>query len=91
MTKLEHKCPGALTKNKAEDEIEINVDAIDNRSFHEVHRFVRECVPDSGKKNAKKKTKQEAAPASAAAATAAADEGGGGDGAPEAKRAKTEA
>lgn len=52
--KLEVKCPQSIDKQQAEDEIEINIDAIDPRTFHELDRFVKGCLP-AGKQAKKKK------------------------------------
>jgi len=50
--KLDAKCPDAIDKSTSEDEIEINIDAIDPRTFHDLDRYVRSClsVPAGGKK-----------------------------------------
>ena len=45
---LEHKCPSALLRRDAEEEIQVNIDAIDPRVFHEVFTFVQNCLPDGG-------------------------------------------
>ena len=36
--KLDAKCPGAIQKATNDDEIEINIDAIDPRTFHDLDR-----------------------------------------------------
>jgi len=56
ITDLDNKCPKALKKNSAEDEVEINVDNISPPVFHEVMEFVKNCNGESGrkKKTAKK-------------------------------------
>lgn len=43
ITDLETKCPKALIKNSAEDEVEINVDNITPLAFREVVDFVNSC------------------------------------------------
>lgn len=52
ITDLDNKCPSALVKNSAEDEVEINVDSINPKVFVEVMKFVKESsgVGDGGKK-----------------------------------------
>mmetsp|Transcript_19988 Transcript_19988/g.41027 ORF Transcript_19988/g.41027 Transcript_19988/m.41027 type:complete len:221 (-) Transcript_19988:176-838(-) len=57
VTKLDQSCPHALDKKQdGKDEIEINIDAIDNRTFHIIDRLVKSYLPDVMKK-AKKATK----------------------------------
>ena len=53
--KLEVRCPQAIDKQQAEDEIEINIDAIEPRTFHEIDRFVTGCLP-ANKQSKKKKS-----------------------------------
>ncbi len=43
ITDLEAKCPKALVKNAAEDEVEINVDNITAVTFKEVMEYVNSC------------------------------------------------
>lgn len=43
ITDLESKCPKALVKNSAEDEVEINVDNITPVAFREVVDYVNSC------------------------------------------------
>lgn len=50
ITDLDQKCPKALKKNSAEDEVEINVDFISPAVFHEVMQFVKNCGGESGRK-----------------------------------------
>ena len=45
---LDAKCPSALTKNSAEDEVEINVDHISPGIFHELMWFVKGCANSGG-------------------------------------------
>lgn len=52
ITDLDAKCPAALTKNSAEDEVEINVDLISPKVFVEVMGFVKKS---SGAGDGKKK------------------------------------
>uniref|UniRef100_A0A7S0GJY7 Bromo domain-containing protein n=1 Tax=Proboscia inermis TaxID=420281 RepID=A0A7S0GJY7_9STRA len=53
---LDEKCPAALTKNEAEDEVEINVDNISPSVFHdEVVSYVRSCQGEAGSVGRKKK------------------------------------
>mmetsp|Transcript_1305 Transcript_1305/g.3920 ORF Transcript_1305/g.3920 Transcript_1305/m.3920 type:complete len:207 (+) Transcript_1305:229-849(+) len=58
--KLDAKCPDAIDKSTADDEIEINIDAIDPRTFHDLDRYVRQCLAQS---NPKKKKAGAASPA----------------------------
>jgi len=50
ITDLETKCPKALIKNSAEDEVEINVDTISAAAFREVEQYVTSCGASTGKK-----------------------------------------
>jgi len=52
---LDSKCPTALTKNSAEDEVEINVDHISPTVFHELMQFVKGCAETGGGGGRKKK------------------------------------
>lgn len=45
---LDVKCPKALIKNSAEDEVEINVDLISPAAFAEVRDYVNEKVAEMG-------------------------------------------
>ena len=45
---LENKCPKALVKNAAEDEVEINVDNISAVAFKEVVDYVNSCCATAG-------------------------------------------
>lgn len=57
ITDLETKCPKAVVKNSAEDEVEINVDSITAVAFREVQQYVNSCGAGSGagkKKSAKR-------------------------------------
>ena len=57
ITDLEAKCPKALIKNSAEDEVEINVDNISPVAFKEAVDYVSGCSGGAGgkkKKNAKR-------------------------------------
>jgi|EP00979_Chaetoceros_neogracilis_P015450 hypothetical protein len=48
---LDNICPAAITKNSAEDQVEINVDNISPAAFKKVMQFVTSCVGDgSGRK-----------------------------------------
>ena len=49
--KLDAKCPDAIDKSTSDDEIEINIDAIDPRTFHDLDRYVRQCLDQSHPKN----------------------------------------
>lgn len=55
ITELDTKCPAALSKNNAEDEIEINVDNITPIVFHEVKGFVTSCSGSAPNGDGKKK------------------------------------
>lgn len=48
ITDLEAKCPKALIKNSAEDEVEINVDNISPMAFREVVDYVNSCGAGGG-------------------------------------------
>uniref|UniRef100_A0A7S2MY29 Bromo domain-containing protein n=1 Tax=Helicotheca tamesis TaxID=374047 RepID=A0A7S2MY29_9STRA len=54
ITELDKKCPAALTKNSAEDEVEINVDHISPAVFHESMDYVKSCGAESGTGRKKK-------------------------------------
>jgi hypothetical protein len=45
---LDTGCPDAITKNSAEDQVEINVDNITPESFQSVMAYVTKCVADGG-------------------------------------------
>ena len=48
ITDLETKCPNALVKNAAEDEVEINVDNINAVTFKELVEYVNSCCATTG-------------------------------------------
>ena len=52
MQVIDLRCPIAIERNinGAEDELEINVDALDNRTFHELDTFIQEKVVQMGRK-----------------------------------------
>eukprot|EP00567_Pseudictyota_dubia_P016764 CAMPEP_0197462860 /NCGR_PEP_ID=MMETSP1175-20131217/60214_1 /TAXON_ID=1003142 /ORGANISM="Triceratium dubium, Strain CCMP147" /LENGTH=212 /DNA_ID=CAMNT_0042998465 /DNA_START=43 /DNA_END=677 /DNA_ORIENTATION=+ len=52
---LDAKCSTALTKNSAEDEVEINVDHISPTVFHELMNFVKSCADSGGGGGGRKK------------------------------------
>mmetsp|Transcript_5898 Transcript_5898/g.8914 ORF Transcript_5898/g.8914 Transcript_5898/m.8914 type:complete len:215 (+) Transcript_5898:110-754(+) len=57
---LDNICPAAITKNSAEDQVEINVDNISPAAFNKVMLFVTSCVGDGSgrkKKNASSNSK----------------------------------
>ena len=54
---LDVKCPKALIKNSAEDEVEINVDLISPAAFVEVRDYVNEKIAEAGGSGAGKKKK----------------------------------
>jgi hypothetical protein len=61
---LDEMCPAAITKNSAEDQLEINIDNISPMAFKKVMEFETNCADASGKKkksvppnNKAKKTK----------------------------------
>ena len=54
---LDNDCAKAITKNSAEDQLEINVDNIDPEPFRKVMAYVTECVSNSNSR--KKKTARE--------------------------------
>jgi len=51
--KLDAKCPDAIDKSQSDDEIEINIDAIDPKTFHDLDRYVRQCLSQSNPKKKK--------------------------------------
>ena len=53
VTVLDDKSPSALTKNSAEDEVEINVDSIVPRVFHELNDYVEGVVKGGKMSNSK--------------------------------------
>lgn len=53
MEKLDAKCPDAIDKSQSDDEIEINIDAIDPKTFHDLDRYVRQCLSQSNPKKKK--------------------------------------
>ena len=55
ITDLETKCPNALIKNSAEDEVEINVDNISAVVFREVQMYVNSCGAGGSSSGGKKK------------------------------------
>jgi len=54
---LDVKCPKALIKNSAEDEVEINVDLISPAAFVEVRDYVNEKIAEAGGSGGGKKKK----------------------------------
>lgn len=54
---LDVKCPKALIKNSAEDEVEINVDFISPAAFVEVRDYVNEKIAEAGGSGGGKKKK----------------------------------
>lgn len=50
---LDGICPAAITKNSAEDQVEINVDNISPVAFQKVMAYVTQCVGDSSGKRKK--------------------------------------
>mmetsp|Transcript_9187 Transcript_9187/g.15209 ORF Transcript_9187/g.15209 Transcript_9187/m.15209 type:complete len:221 (+) Transcript_9187:100-762(+) len=54
---LDVKCPKALIKNSAEDEVEINVDLISPVAFVEVRDYVNEKIAEAGGSGGGKKKK----------------------------------
>mmetsp|Transcript_35651 Transcript_35651/g.113988 ORF Transcript_35651/g.113988 Transcript_35651/m.113988 type:complete len:210 (+) Transcript_35651:171-800(+) len=56
--KLDERCPEAIDKvslvSANEEEIEINVDAVDPKTFHELDRYLRQCTATSAPKKKKK-------------------------------------
>ncbi len=71
---LDEKCPAALVKNGAEDEVELNVDKISKDVFTELVQFVAQC--QANHKGSKAKAKGGSGP-------------GAGTAKPVAKKAKT--
>lgn len=59
IVEIDTKCPSALTKNIAEDEVEINVDIITPAVFHHVAEFIRKAASaNDGKKKKSAGTKR---------------------------------
>ncbi|RHY10959.1 hypothetical protein DYB37_004414 [Aphanomyces astaci] len=54
---LEELCPKALDKQNA-DELELNVDAIDAKTFKEIDAFIKDCVPGGALPRTLKKSKR---------------------------------
>jgi len=54
ITTLDEKSPAALTKNNAEDEVEISIDQIIPVVFHELVSYVSSCTSESGSSRKKK-------------------------------------
>ena len=50
ITILDDRSPDSLTKNAAEDEVEVNVDSIENRVFHELDLYVNQVIGGDKKK-----------------------------------------
>ena len=44
VAKLDAMCPDAIDKHASHDEIDINIDRIDVRTFRELNRYVNECL-----------------------------------------------
>merc|ERR1719343_911635 len=57
ITDLETKCPKALIKNSAEDEVEINVDNISPVAFREITEYVNSCSGLGGNAGGSRKKK----------------------------------
>lgn len=51
LVQVENKCPSALTKNSAEDEVEFNVDKLTSSAFHDLVSFVKGCTNNSSSGN----------------------------------------
>jgi len=57
VTKLDQCCPSALDKKaEGKDELEINVDAIDHRTFHLLDKLIKGFLPDTKKGKKSKKS-----------------------------------
>jgi hypothetical protein len=41
ITKLDQMCPSALEKTDGKDEIQVNIDAIDPKTFHSLNSLVK--------------------------------------------------
>jgi len=57
ITDLDTKCPKALIKNSAEDEVEINVDKISPVAFREITEYVNSCSGLGGNAGGSRKKK----------------------------------
>ena len=44
VAKLDAMCPDAIDKHASHDEIDVNIDKIDVRTFRELNRYVNECL-----------------------------------------------
>jgi len=55
---LDQRCPECLEKVEGVDELEISVDLIDARTFHEVKRRMNSYTSDQGLKKAKRKAEE---------------------------------
>lgn len=56
MQVIDLRCPQAIERGNggAEDELEINVDSLDSRTFAELDRFIQDKLLNSGRKSSKK-------------------------------------
>ncbi|KDO20494.1 hypothetical protein SPRG_14012 [Saprolegnia parasitica CBS 223.65] len=54
---LEERCPKALDK-QTPDELDVNIDAIDAKTFKEIEVFVKECIPGGSAPRTLKKGKR---------------------------------
>jgi len=52
--KLEDRCPEAIDKTPNDDELEINIDAIDPKTFRELDKFVKACIVNNQPKKKKR-------------------------------------
>jgi len=53
LVEVETKCPAAVTRNSAEDELEFNIDKIPVSLLQELHTFVNSVTKGGGKKKTK--------------------------------------
>mmetsp|Transcript_14221 Transcript_14221/g.18494 ORF Transcript_14221/g.18494 Transcript_14221/m.18494 type:complete len:216 (-) Transcript_14221:143-790(-) len=56
ITKLDQMCPSALEKTEGKDEIQVNIDAIDGKTFHKLNDIVKAYLPEVKKSKKAKKS-----------------------------------
>ncbi len=52
---LDQICPQSITKNSAEDQVEVNVDNIEPEAFQKVMQYVKSCTDGIGSGSSRKK------------------------------------
>lgn len=58
LVEVEMKCPTALTRNAAEDEVELNVDKLNPSIMNDLQNFVKNCGGGGGGSKKKKSSSQ---------------------------------